>query len=500
PPPPAYGGAPAAPRPPAPSAVPAAPPSSVYGAPPSTPPPAPSYGAAPAAPSPFSAPVSAAYAPPPRPASSAPAPGGAGVAPPPPSSMGFASFAPSPQVAAAPPPASGGFGHVEMEVGAGSKRGRGRKMKMSGGGGRGGKPQGTFMERNIRKMIAGFMVAAFLLFGIGLVSRSMVDTPSVKRHSGTPEAGVVAAAPAAEDDASQAAVEQLLEQGNRLFAQKKYFEAVEKYADVQRISPSNATANKMGFHACEFLVVQSVYTALAERSVTAAQQQEAYQQAMKQGEDAMAGRGSVRDALDAVEALKASFPDDRPLAEMASKLQSRARTMVVDHNRRQKEAHEASIQDLFAAAQSDRSRGDAKAAIQGFERVLAADPDKKTELYWKAEEQIRQIKSELAARGREAYRRGLAASKSGDYLTARKEFNETMRLDPYNEVAKRRLEETQQKLDQLAQKFWSEAEIYERTNQLDMAIGRYRKVQEYSASNSSPLSQKAAKRIDALMQ
>ena len=356
------------------------------------------------------------------------------------------------------------------------------------------------MERNIRKLIGGFTVAAFLLFGIGVVSRSMDDLPSAKRHADDQDGGAVAVDPAGPDQANQAAVEQLLNQGNAYFAEKKYFEAVEKYADVQRINPSNATATKMGYHACEFLVVQSIYTALSQRSVHAAQAQQSYQEAMALAEQAFANRGSVRDAITALEAVQPSFPEDQALLDALSRLRGRERGIAVAARERAKEAHEASIQDLFSAAQGERNRGDRKAAIQGFERVLAADPEKKSELYWKAEEQIRQIKSELAAAGREAYRRGLAAAKAGDYLTARKEFSETMRLDPYNEVAQRRLEETQQKLDQLAQKFWSEAEIYEKTNQLDMAIGRYRKVQEYSASSSSPLAVKATKRIDALMQ
>jgi tetratricopeptide (TPR) repeat protein len=416
---------------------------------------------------------------------------------PPPAQPGFAPLAPPP--AATHSAAGGGFGSVELDMD-GGKRKKGRKMKLSGGRSGGSMPkQGTFLQRNIGKLTGGIMVFAVMLFAIGFVKNNSSDTPSVKRvasSNASPEVAVTSA----EGEASQSAIDSLIGQGNALFAEKKYLEAVEKYAAVQKLSPNNATATKMGYHACEFMVVQAMYNTLTQRSSTIAEQQEAYQLAMAKAQDAIERRGNIGEAISAVEQVIEFFPDDQPLQDALAKLEARRRGAVVASRQRKQEQHEASIGDLFSTAQNDRNRGDAMAAIQGYERVLAADPDKQTELYWKAEEEIRQIKAELSARGRETYRSGLAAMKSGDYLSARSQFRETLRLDPFNQVAQRRLDEVQAKLDQLAQKFWSEAEIYEKTNQLEMAIGRYRKVMEYSASASSPLSQKAKKRIDALMQ
>ena len=467
------------------------------------------------APAPFAAPAPTPSAPPPQSGFAPPPQHGlapppqAGLAPPPTTipmpgpSQGFAPLAPPPTAAAPPSAAGGGFGGVEMDMGAGGKRKKGRrgkKMKMSGGGGRGGGARsGSFMQRNIGMLTGGILVMAVFLFAVGFIKNNMSDTRAVTRIANRANNDDVPAVTSAEAGANKAAVDSLIVQGNALFADQKFLEAVEKYASVQVRDPNNAIATKMGYHACEFMVVQHMFDTISGRSTTMAEQQEAYDAALAQADDALSRRGNLTAAQKAIEAVMEYFPEDEALQNILDDLKRRRRGVAVAVRKRKQEEHQASIEDLFAAAQSDRSRGDDMAAITGFERVLGADPEKQTELYWKAEEQIRQIKAELSARGRQAYRAGLSAMKSGDYITARAQFRETLRLDPFNQVAQRRLDEVQAKLDQQAQKYWSEAEIYEKTNQLEMAIGRYRKVMEYCASSSSPLSQKAKKRIDALM-
>ncbi len=516
-PPPPVGPSAAPPPPPAPSPSPPPPSSGGFAPPPSpsggfapppssggfAPPPSPSGGfapppaAGPTTPAPsgaFHAPRGAPLAPPPG---AAPVPTPHPVAAPSAPSGGFSPL--SAPAVAAPPSASGGFGAVEMDMGSGGKRKKGRKMKMSGGGGKKMPKQGTFLQRNIGKLTGGIAVIAALLFAIGFIKNNPDATPDVKRRAPAASASTTVASTSADAQANQAAIDSLIGQGNALFAEKKYLEAVEKYAAVQKISPNNATATKMGYHACEFMVVQAMYNTLTKRSDTMAEQQEAYDAALAQANEAISGGGNLGGAMAALEEVMEFFPEDQALQDALSKLQSKRRGAVAYQRKRRQQEHVSSVEDIYMAARSDRDRGDNMSAIQGYERVLAADPDKQTELYWKAEEEIRQIKAELSAAGRQAYRSGLSAMKTGDYLTARSQFRETLRLDPFNQVAQRRLDEVQAKLDQLAQKYWSEAEIYEKTNQLEMAIGRYRKVMEYSASASSPLSQKAKKRIDALM-
>ena len=413
--------------------------------------------------------------------------------PPPPAAGGFAP-------AAVPgTPAGGGFGAVEMDVAPtkGRKRKKLRSKKMRGAGAR----QGSFMERHIWKLIFAIGIFAMLMGGVKFIMNTVGDSPKLARRASTTasQASSPAVITSSDGQAATGAVEQLLSQGNAFFREKKFLQAVEKYAAVQKLNPSNATAIKMGYHACEFLVMHTLQQTIVKRGTAQAEEREAYEKAMAMAEDALEGKGTIGAAIKRLEGLLDTFPQDDPLTEMIDTLRKKQRGAAVAYRKRKQKEHEQSISELFDNAARDLSRGDHMAAIQGFERVLGADPEKQTDYYWKAEENIRQAKSELSARGREAYRAGVAAMKGQDYLTARAQFRETLRLDPYNSVAKRRLGEVQGKLDQQAQKFWSEAEIYEKTNQLDMAIGRYRKVMEYCESPSSPLGLKAKKRIDALV-
>jgi tetratricopeptide (TPR) repeat protein len=292
-----------------------------------------------------------------------------------------------------------------------------------------------------------------------------------------------------------------LDQGNTFFKEKKYVEAVEKYAAVQKLAPDNPTAVKMGYHACEFLVIRALRDTIARRSTSLDQQHRAYDKAMADARSALEGKGpAVPEAAEALEALRTFFPDDQPLADMLRELDATMRGRAVAAKKRKLEEYTAGVGGLYAAAESLVASGDLPGAVEAFEKVIAADPQKQTDFYYKAEDQIRQVKATLASRGKDAYRRGVEAMKAGDYLTARAQFRESLKQDPYNSVASRRLQEAQEKLDQAAAKFWSEAEVYEKSNQLELAIGKYRKVIEYSASPSTSLAQKAKKRIDALIQ
>ena len=428
------------------------------------------------------APVQPQPAYPPAPAASQPAFGTA-------QSMPQPGYAP----AASPPHAApGGFGAVELNVDAG----KARKSKRLKSGRIKARPQGTFFERNIRKMIVGIGLFAVALVGLKVARDTVGDMPSRPRSKPTTSTNVAPMVSAA----SVSMIDGLLKDGNDLFRQKKYLEAVEKYAEVQKIDPRNPTANKMGNHACEFLVLNALGKEISLRSTNESERKAAYERAMADAQAALAGKGvTMATALEQLRLVQDFFPQDKAINEMVSRLESTQRARVVTAAKRKAEEHQSSISDLYAAAEAEMNRGDRLAAISAYQRVLEADPEKQTDYYWKSEEQIRQAKDWLSSQAKESYRSGLEAMKSQDYLTARSELRRAVRQDPYNAAAKRKLEEVQQKLDEAAQKFWQEAEIYEASNQLDMAIARYRKVVEYCSSPNSSLAVKAQKRIDALM-
>ena len=431
-------------------------------------------------------------APAPPPFMAAPAPG----APQPGVPQAFAAPAPAPAFGQAAP---GGFGAVAVSMEPTKKGKKGRRMKMSASS---AQVQGSFLQRNIRKLTIGIGLFTGLLVAFKMMRDVQQDMATTSRP---PRGTISAPAPATggveTSVDSSGIIGDLLTDGNKLFKDGNYLAAVEKYAEVQKVDSRNPTAIKMGYHACEFLILNDLAKTVKMRSTNETEQHEAYLSAMQLADDAIAGKrgASVSKAIAALEEIKPFFPDDESIDTKIDKLQGRVRAWAVNKREREQEAHESSINDLFNRAQKEVSRGDFISAIKAFEKVLAADPDKQTNLYWQAEEQIRQAKSTLSERARTSYRAGVEAMKKQDYLTARVDFRKALRMDPYNNAAARRLSEAQAKLDSAAQKLWSEAEVYEKSNQVDMAIGRYRKVIEYSESPSTSLAVKAQSRIDKLM-
>lgn len=411
---------------------------------------------------------------------------------------------PPPYTQASPPMgmAPGGFGSVEFAVDPGKGR-KGRKLKTSGSAGR---PQGTWMERNIRRLTLGIGAVAIFFIVVKAARDMTADIPSAptssqKTAAKSPES-IEAVSTGATAEAS-GNVTQLLQEGNELFRTGKYVEAVEKYAQVQRVAPNNPVATRMGYHACEFLVLRSLKDALVRKSTSATEQQVAYDKAMTEAGAALSGaRGapSVSAAIDGLVAVKAFYPDDQALADKVQQLERRRSAGVVAAKEKKVAEYTSSVATLFEAAQARVSRGDNIGAIPAFQKVLDADSTRQTDFYYQAEEQIRRCKSVLSEKAREPYRQGLDALKSQDYLAARVKLREAVSIDPYNGAAQSRLREAQNALDQTAQKFWSEGEVYERSNQIQLAIGRYRKVIDYSESANSGLAKKAKDRIDRLLQ
>ncbi len=397
--------------------------------------------------------------------------------------------------------APGGFGAVEMDVRAARPR-RGRRLKTNRAVGSAG---GSFMERHIRKLIVvvGLLPVVLVVFKVARDSASDVTAPTASTSSRAVHGEQSqTAAPQQDISAGQSAgVDSLLDEGNQLFRSQKYLEAIEKYAQVQRMDPGNTTAAKMGYHACEFFVIKSLRAEVVRRSTSDSERRAAYDKAIQDAQAVIDRKSgvSIADALSGLEAVQTFFPDDDRLKSMLEKIRAIRRSRNVAAQRRKLEAHAADIAVLFDRGQREFAMGEYVKAIGIFEEVLSADTQKSTEFYWKAEEQIRQAKARLNEQARVFYRAGLTALKAQDYLAARTRFRETLKKDPYYSSARRRLEEVQQELDQLARKAWTEAEIYEGSNQTDLAVGRYRKVIEYCESASSSLAVKAQKHIDALL-
>jgi pSer/pThr/pTyr-binding forkhead associated (FHA) protein/tetratricopeptide (TPR) repeat protein len=385
-----------------------------------------------------------------------------------------------------PPGTVGGFGTGVLTVPA-------RSSRTSGFGTPGGAAarSGSFLERNVR----------WLTIGIGLLAVALIAYKVIRDRPGdTSGPWTAPKTSAAVSEATAITVAGLLEEGNTHFRNRRYVEAVEKYAAVQKLDPQNPMAVKMGYHACEFLVIRSLGDDLTRRSTSLDEQRAAYVAAMAAARAALAGTGGpLDDAIQGLESTRAFFPDDAPLTDLLARLEATQRGRARATRRAEQETTAATVSDLYASAQALAEAGDLAAAIPGFEAVLAADPERETEFFARAEERIRESKVMLADRGREVCQQGVDAVQANDPLAARARFRDCLRQDPYNRAAERSLAEVQQTLDRLATNYWTEAEIFESSHQLEMAVARYRQVIDCSASSAAPLAQKARTRIDALL-
>ncbi|MBN1334484.1 MAG: FHA domain-containing protein [Deltaproteobacteria bacterium] len=357
---------------------------------------------------------------------------------------------------------------------------------------------GPSMDRTIRRLTIGIGVLAALLIAYKVIRDAQEGSnPTISPPGAFATRGESPEAPSSDN----AVVGDLIEQGDRLFREKRYVEAIERYAAVQNLDPQNARAVKMGYHACEFLVIRTLREEVARRSTSQNQRRAAYEQAVAEARAALAGTGpETADAIEDLETIRSFFPEDAVLLELLDQLHATRRGDVEAQRRQEQETLASGASDRFASAEKLEKDGDLLAAIRAYEAVLAADPHRRTAFPARAEERIRVAKATLAARGQDALRQGLGALEVGDPLTARSRFRECLEQDPYNAVAARRLKEVQDTLDRSAQTYWMEAEVYERSDQLELAIARYHKVIEVSASSAAPLAQKAKVRIDALLQ
>ncbi len=404
---------------------------------------------------------------------------------------------PAPTAIPAPMPAPGGFGVPELQLrsSAGPGRTRFRKMSLSAGPRAGG-----FMRNHIGKLTAGIAIAAMLVVAIKFVGNTMVDGPTLGPRDRDPEAPPPPTVIAGKGQASQETIDAMLGEANAHFAGRRYLDAARGYAAVHQLNPANATATKMGYHATEFMVVQAMFDTVSERAQQRSERQASREAALALASDALAGEGQLTAARRAVAAELEQTPEDQELLALRDELEGKRRTGIRDAHARGKRAHEREVAALYEKAQATLSRGDDMAAYAEFAAVLAADSEKETEWYWKAEDLQRRIRSDRAELGKESYRAGVAAKRSGDFLVARAKLQQALRDDPFHASARRHLDEVQSKLDQQALQLWSRAEVYEKTNQVELAVGEYQKVLNYSAASSSPLARKAQARIDALLQ
>ena len=222
-------------------------------------------------------------------------------------------------------------------------------------------------------------VVVFLLVVVvaagGVVGYTMVQ----KTASETARAEAIEAARAAAGATPELpsdAARTLMDDGRMLLHEGRPLDAASRFYQVLQEAPDDATAKRLGFVACEHIAFEQLGHDIVRSRTGARVQRDAVRGAAREARAALAGRGDLDAARDALRTALIFAPDDKELLQMQIRVR-KAREESVS------EADRAAVLDAVAPLY-DAARA---AALDGREAdwaaVLEADPERLT---WYAHE------------------------------------------------------------------------------------------------------------------
>ncbi|MCB9794117.1 MAG: FHA domain-containing protein [Alphaproteobacteria bacterium] len=415
---------------------------------------------------------------------------------------GFGAPAGGGGIAAPPPdlgalPSDGGFGgDVELDIDP-DKAKAGRRMRTRGG--RSGGGGGGFLSKRINQFTVGLLGLVLLMIGFKVVRDSGVGSgPSAS--SSASSAPVASEASSALDPLDAEEVRRQMDEGVQLFQNGRYYEATSRFLSVLKLDPGHEGAERMGYVACEFIAVRELQDSVNSRAASAADREQARDDALALAEQALTGQATVSDANEAIRAALKLNPGDEALEEAQRKVRGRLAAAAKRAEEKKNEALEAELAGVYNEGKAQLDRGAWSQAVSTFNKVLQADPERTTNVYYKAEEGISKAKNAMRAQADAPYRQGVGIMEGGDCVAARSKFDEALRMDPYHANAKSKREECQQKLVSQASDKFKEARVLESANQIERALSAYQQVISLVGDKNDPLYQKAQARINAIMQ
>jgi len=137
-------------------------------------------------------------------------------------------------------------------------------------------------------------------------------------------------------------------------------------------------------------------------------------------------------------------------------------------------------------------------AVRVYERALAEDPYKESELYYQIEDEIQGIRGQLHEQVRPLVTEALSLIEQGRLPEARQRLADAVARDPYYAPATSRLKQVEGELARKAAKLLSSAQASESAGELEDAVQLYRQVLSSIPDPSNPLHQKAALRLEQL--
>ena len=294
-------------------------------------------------------------------------------------------------------------------------------------------------------------------------------------------------------------IDGLMEEGFALFTGEQYHQASRKFLRVLKLDPNHADAKRMGFLACEFIVIRSMKESVERNAASDEEREAAKEEALDLGNKALKGKGSLNDARSKVRSALNLNPGDKDLEALDGKLRRKAGAVVQAQNAKKLEALEAEVSKDYKRGKGELDAGNNKQAIQEFQKVLNADPSGSTQYYSKAENGIATAQNRTRKAADKPYKEGVTKMNSGDYKAARDKFQEALRLDSSHAGAKTKLADVKSRLESQALEKYHEGKSWEAANQTDKALSSYTQCQRLLDDPSHKLHKNAQARIDALL-
>ena len=371
---------------------------------------------------------------------------------------------------------------------------------------------GGFLSRRINQVTLGTALLVVLMLGFKAVRDAGGSAPA-STSEGAEAPTVTGSAPVAQPGAStagagMAAIDPALAEdvrvqmaaGMKAFAEGRYVEATGAFYKATSLDPTSVDARRMGYVACEALVLDTMRAGMVARNASEAERASAKSAALAAVDAFTRGAGDADTARSALEKALSLNANDAELLDAEGRLGDRIAASAQAAGARREEKRRASLADLVAAGKREFDKGNYGKAVAQWQQVLEGDATRATPEYYEAEEQIRLAKDRARADSKRAWSEGMSAFKSGDMLTARSRLREVVRTDPFNDAASQKLGEAQARLREQASALFKEARVLEEeANQPEKALALYQRVLNYVDNADDSLYQKADARMKAIL-
>ena len=145
---------------------------------------------------------------------------------------------------------------------------------------------------------------------------------------------VAASAMEEEDPLMASQVRKLMTEGMTHFKKKEYSESSAKFLKVLNINPNDASATRMGYISCEFMVIDHIRRKVKAQAADEASKLEQKQKALEMTDEALSTSRGLAEALTVVKEALDFLPDDEALTESKTQLKKKPANLFLKTKKR----------------------------------------------------------------------------------------------------------------------------------------------------------------------